>query len=573
MSDIPSDAKMNLPTVVKCPTGVAGLDEITFGGLPCGRPTLVAGNAGAGKTLLAIEFLVRGATQFGENGVFVSFEESPDELTKNVASLGFDLKTLEEENKLVIEHIRVERSEIEETGEYDLEGLFIRLGFAIDSVGAKRIALDTLESLFGGLPNEGILRAELRRLFRWLKNKGVTAVITAERGAEGTLTRHGLEEYVSDCVIVLDNRVIEQVATRRLRVVKYRGSEHGTNEYPFIIGDNGFNVLPITSIGLAHEVSSERISTGVADLDEMLDGKGYYRGSSILISGTAGTGKSSLAAAFARAACGRGEKALYVAYEEAPRQIIRNMRSISIDLQPCIEKDLLRIRSLRPTMYGLETHLTMFHKMVKDFAPSVVIIDPITNFITVGDNPEVKDMFIRLVDFLKAEGITTLFTSLTHGGRSQESTDVGISSIIDTWILVRDIEIGGERNRGLHILKSRGMPHSNQIREFIISKDGIKLVNASLGTEGVLTGSARLAQETKERAAALEREQEMESRRNALERRRQMKEAQIAAIEAEFAADEEEYERMATREDIRLKTVQEERDTMARSRKAEEEKN
>jgi len=332
-------------------------------------------------------------------------------------------------------------------------------------------------------------------------------------------------------------------------------------------------VLPITSIGLAHEVSSERISTGVADLDEMLDGKGYYRGSSILISGTAGTGKSSLAAAFARAACGRGEKALYVAYEEAPRQIIRNMRSISIDLQPCIEKDLLRIRSLRPTMYGLETHLTMFHKMVKDFAPSVVIIDPITNFITVGDNPEVKDMFIRLVDFLKAEGITTLFTSLTHGGRSQESTDVGISSIIDTWILVRDIEIGGERNRGLHILKSRGMPHSNQIREFIISKDGIKLVNASLGTEGVLTGSARLAQETKERAAALEREQEMESRRNALERRRQMKEAQIAAIEAEFAADEEEYERMATREDIRLKTVQEERDTMARSRKAEEEKN
>jgi circadian clock protein KaiC len=571
MSEFDETANVDLPTVKKCPTGIAGFDEITYGGLPCGRPTLVAGNAGAGKTLFAIEFLVRGATEFGENGVFVSFEETPDELAKNVGSLGFDLNTLEDEQKLAIEYIRVERSEIEETGEYDLEGLFIRLGFAIDSIGAKRIVLDTLESLFGGLSNEGILRAELRRLFRWLKDKGMTAIITAERGEGQLLTRRGLEEYVSDCVVVLDNRVTEQVATRRLRVMKYRGSRHGTNEYPFLIGENGFSVLPITSISLAHKVSSERISTGVPDLDEMLGGKGYYRGSSILISGTAGTGKSSLAAAFVKAACERGEKALYVAYEEAPEQIMRNMRSIGIDLQPCIDKGFLRIHAMRPSTYGLETHLTMFHRMVKAFHPSVVVIDPITNFIAVGESPEVKDMFIRLVDFLKTEGVTTLFTSLTHGGRFQESTDVGISSIIDTWILLRDIEIGGERNRGLHILKSRGMPHSNQVREFILSKEGIRLIDAYLGTEGVLTGSARLAQETKERAAILEREQEMESRRNALERRRKIMDAQIAALQAEFAADEDEYQRMINREELRLNAVQDEREAMAKSRKAEEE--
>jgi len=572
MPDFSSEAKMNLPAVVKCPTGIAGFDEITYGGLPCGRPTLVAGNAGAGKTLFAMEFLVRGATQFGENGVFVSFEESPDELAKNVASLGFDLHTLEEENKLVIEHIRIERSEIEETGEYDLEGLFIRLEFAIDSVGARRIALDTLESLFGGLPNEGILRAELRRLFRWLKSKGVTAVITAERGAEGTLTRHGLEEYVSDCVIVLDNRIVEQVATRRLRVVKYRGSVHGTNEYPFLIGENGFNVLPITSIGLDHDASTERISTGVPDLDEMLGGKGYYRGSSVLISGTAGTGKSSLAVAFAKAACERGEKVLYLAFEEAPRQILRNMRSIDIDLAPCLEKNLLKISAYRPTTYGLETHLAVIHKLVKELGPQVVIIDPITNFLAIGTNQEIKSMFTRLVDFLKGDGITSLFTSLTSGGGYEEATEVGISSVIDTWILLRDVEIGGERNRALHILKSRGMPHSNQVREFILSNEGIRLVDAYLGTAGVLTGSARLAQETRERATVLEREQEMESRRNALERRRQMKQAQIAAIEAEFAADEDEYNRMTAREGIRLKAVQTEREAMGRSRKSEEEK-
>ena len=403
MSDLPADANMHLPTLTKCPTGIAGLDEITFGGLPRGRPTLVAGNAGAGKTLMAMEFLVRGATQFGESGVFVSFEETPEELVQNVASLGFDLAALEAEHKLILDFIRIERSEIEETGEYDLEGLFIRIGYALDSIGAKRIALDTLESLFGGLSNEGILRAELRRLFRWLKSKGVTAIITAERGEGQLLTRRGLEEYVSDCVIVLDNRVNEQVATRRLRVMKYRGSQHGSNEYPFLIGENGFTVLPITSIGLTHDVSTERISSGVPDLDEMLGRKGYYRGSSILLSGTAGTGKSSLAAAFVRAACERGEKALYFAYEEAPQQILRNMRSIGIDLQPCIEKGLLQIHAQRTTMYGLESHLTMLHQMVKDFHPSVIVIDPITNFIAVGENQEVKAMFTRLIDFLKAE--------------------------------------------------------------------------------------------------------------------------------------------------------------------------
>jgi len=572
MSDLPEDANRHLPTIAKCPTGITGLDEITFGGLPCGRPTLVAGNAGAGKTLMAMEFLVRGATQFGEYGVFVSFEEMPDELVKNVASLGFDLAALEAENKLVLDHIRVERSEIEETGEYDLEGLFIRIGYAIDSIGAKRVALDTLESLFGGLSNEGILRAELRRLFRWLKEKGVTAIITAERGEGTLLTRRGLEEYVSDCVIVLDNRVNEQVSTRRLRVVKYRGSRHGSNEYPFLIGENGFTVLPITSAGLTHDVSNERISTGVPDLDEMLGGEGYYRGSSILVSGTAGTGKSSLAATFVQAACQRGEKALYFAYEEAPQQILRNMRSIGIDLQPCLDKGLLQIHAQRPTMYGLESHLTMLHKVVKEFHPSVVVIDPITNFVAVGENQEVKAMFTRMIDFLKAEGITMLFTSLTQGGNFHEGTDVGISSVIDTWILLRDIEIGGERNRGLHVLKSRGMPHSNQVREFILSEEGIRLVDVYLGTEGVLTGSARLAQETKERAQMLEREQEMASRRNALERRRRVMDAQIAALQAEFAADEEEYQRMITQEEIRLQAAQAEREAMGKSRRAEQEK-
>ncbi|MEO7623438.1 MAG: circadian clock protein KaiC, partial [Gallionella sp.] len=446
------NARVPLP---KARTGIQGLDEITGGGLPQGRPTLVCGSAGCGKTLLAMEFLVRGATQFDEPGVFMAFEETTKDLTQNVASLGFDLNDLIARKKMVLDFVYIERSEIEETGEYDLEGLFIRLGLAIDSIGAKRVVLDTIESLFAGLPNPLILRAELRRLFRWLKEKGVTAIITGERGDE-TLTRQGLEEYVSDCVIVLDHRVSDQASSRRLRVVKYRGSTHGTNEYPFLIDEDGISVLPVTSLGLQHSVSTDRISSGVPRLDAMLGGVGYYRGSSVLISGTAGTGKSSLAAHFVDAACRRGERALYFAFEESPSQIIRNMRSIGIDLEPWVKKGLLVFQATRPSFAGLEMQLTMMHKTVNTFKPQVVVVDPMNGFIIGGNEVEVKSMLMRLADFLKTNQITTLFTSLTSGGSPSELTNVAISALIDTWLMLRDIESGGERNRALSILKSRG---------------------------------------------------------------------------------------------------------------------
>lgn len=460
----------------KAPTGIAGLDEITGGGLPQGRPTLICGSAGCGKTLMAMEFLVRGATQYGEPGVFMSFEESAEELTQNVRSLGFDLDDLVASNQLVVDYVHVERSEIEETGEYDLEGLFIRLGYAIDSIGARRVVLDTLEVLFGGLSNQGILRAELRRLFRWLKDKGVTAVITGERG-EGALTRYGLEEYISDCVILLDHRVSEQLAIRRLRIVKYRGSLHGTNEYPFLIDERGIEVLPVTSLGLEHEVSTERISTGIPALDGMLGGQGYYRGSSILISGGAGSGKTTLATRFVDAACRRGERCAYFAFEESKGQIIRNMRSIGTDLAPWVERGLLRFEASRPTLHGLERHLVLIHKLIRDFQPQVVVVDPVTNFLSVGSSADVKSMLLRLIDFLKVQQITLLFTSLTHGIETEE-TDVGISSLIDTWLLLRQVEVDGERIRGLSVRKSRGMAHSHQVRELVFSEHGIELTEA-----------------------------------------------------------------------------------------------
>ncbi len=462
------------PQLPKAPTGIPGLDEITGGGLPKGRPTLVCGGTGCGKTLLAMEFLVRGATEFDEPGVFMAFEENIQDLTQNVASLGFDLKELIARKKLVVDFVSIEPSEIEESGEYDLEGLFIRLGAAIDAIGAKRVVLDTVETLFAGLPNPLILRAELRRLFRWLKDKGVTAIITGERG-DGTLTREGLEEYVSDCVIVLDHRVNEQASARRLRVVKYRGSTHGTNEYPFLIDEDGFSVLPVTSSGLDHIASSERVSSGIAHLDEMLGGKGYFRGSSILVSGTAGTGKSSLAAHFTDAACRRGERVLYFSFEESPDQIVRNMRSIGIDLQPWVKKGLLQFHATRPSETGLEMHLINTHKAVRSFEPQVVIMDPLSAFGFGNNRIEVKSMLIRLIDFLKMHKITGLFTNLTLGGGALEQTDVYISSLIDTWLLLRNIDKGDERNRGLSILKSRGMAHSNQIREFLLTDHGIEL--------------------------------------------------------------------------------------------------
>jgi circadian clock protein KaiC len=466
-----STSEQSLP---KAPTGITGLDEITHGGLPEGRPTLVCGTAGCGKTLLAMEFLVRGATQFGEPGVFLAFEETAEELTQNVRSLGFDLDELQSEKKLLLDHVHLERSEIDETGDYDLEGLFIRLGQAIDSIGAKRVVIDTLEVLFGGLTNQAILRSELRRLFRWLKDKGVTAIITAERG-EGTLTRHGLEEYVSDCVILLDHRVNEQLSTRRLRIVKYRGTTHGTNEYPFLIDEAGISVLPITSLGLQHEVSTERISTGISSLDEMLGGKGLFRGSSVLVSGTAGTGKSSIAATLVDAACRRGERCLYLSFEESPSQIMRNMRSIGLDLAPWEKKGLLRFHSSRPSAYGLEMHLATLHRLVCDFEPRIVVVDPITTFVPGGESVESTAMLTRLIDYLKAQHITALFTSLTRGDDALEGSQAAVSSLIDTWILVRHIELGGKRVRGLYVLKSRGMPHSSEIREFVISVDGVAL--------------------------------------------------------------------------------------------------
>lgn len=553
----------------KSPTGIQGLDEITGGGLPAGRPTLICGGAGCGKTLLAMEFLVRGAMQFNEPGVFMAFEETAQELTKNVASLGFDLENLIAQNQLALDFVYIERSEIEETGEFDLEGLFIRLGYAIDSIGAKRVVLDTVESLFAGLPNPLILRAELRRLFRWLKGKGVTAIITGERG-EGLLTRQGLEEYVSDCVIVLDHRVNNLVSTRRLRVVKYRGSTHGANEYPFLIDEDGISILPITSVGLQHVAITERVSSGIPRLDAMLSGAGYYRGSSILVSGTAGTGKSSLAGHFADAACRRGERVLYFAFEESASQLIRNLRSVEIDLEPWVQHGLLQFQATRPTFVGLEMHLTTMHKAVNRFQPQIVIVDPLNSFISAGNETEVKAMLMRLVDFLKLHQITGFFTNLTTGGGPLDHTDTAISSLIDTWLLLLAIEAGGERNRGLSVLKSRGMAHSNQTREFLITTHGVELCDVYVGPGGVLTGSARLAQEAQERANELARQQDIARRQRELERKRTLLEAQIAALRSEFAAQETETLALIESQQRREVTLTQERVEMAHSRKADD---
>jgi circadian clock protein KaiC len=552
----------------KSPTSIQGLDEITGGGLPKGRPTLVCGGAGCGKTLFAMEFLVRGATLYNEPGVFISFEETEKELTANVASLGFDLDSLVKRKKMWLEHIHVERGEIEQSGEYDLEGLFIRIHLAIESIGAKRVVLDTLESLFSELPNPVILRSELRRLFRWLKRKGVTTIITAERG-DGTLTREGLEEYVSDCVILLDHRVNDQSSIRRLRIVKYRGSTHGTNEYPFLIDEDGFSVLPVTSLGLNYISSPERISTGIPRLDTMLSGKGYFRGSTVLVSGTAGTGKTSIASQFAEAACARGERVLYFTFEESPSQLIRNMRSIGIDLEPWVKKGLLQFHATRPSLYGLETHLTTTIKLINKYDPNIVILDPINGF-EIGENQsEVKTMLLRLVDFLKMKRVTAFFTSLTSTTENTEIPDVYISSLIDTWLLLRDIEIGGERNRGLYVLKSRGMAHSNQIREFKLTDHGIELVDVYVGADGVLTGSARLSQETKDEAEQLLRQQEIGSKQFGLERKRDAMEAQIVVLRSEFEAEESESLKVIGIEKARNETFTQDKVKMAMSRSSD----
>jgi circadian clock protein KaiC len=554
--------------LLKCPTGISGLDEITGGGIPRGRPTLICGGAGCGKSLMSMEILVRGITEFNEPGVLMTFEEPPRDVVQNVVSLGFDLDDLIRRKKLAIDHVQVDRNEIEETGEYDLEALFIRLNHAIESVKAKRVVLDTIETLFSGLSNDGVLRSELRRLFHWLKDKGVTAIITGEQG-NASLTRQGLEEYVSDCVIFLDHRIIEQISTRRLRVVKYRGTTHGTNEYPFLINETGITVLPVTSLGLSHEVSNERVSSGVKELDQMLGGKGYFRGTSVLVSGTAGTGKTSLAAHFADAVCRRGERCLYFAFEESPSQIIRNMRSIGIDLEPWVKKNRLVFHASRPTFSGLETHLATIYKQVTDFKPDAVIIDPISNLITVGRTAEVNSMLLRLIDVLKSRQITALLISLTAGNAVLDATDLGVSSLMDTWLLLRDIELNGERNRGLYVLKSRGMAHSNQIREFLLTENGIRLVDVYLGSSGVLTGSSRLAQEAKERAEAMSRQQELERKKIELERKREAMEAQIAANRAAFGTQEAELLKTIEEEENREKSLQQDRNRMAASRRGD----
>jgi circadian clock protein KaiC len=553
----------------KAPTGIRGFDDITFGGLPEGRPTLVAGGAGSGKTLFGMEFLVRGATLFDEPGVFISFEELERDLVKNVASLGFDLEELTAQKKILLDYVYIERSEIEETGEYDLDGLFIRMGYAIDAIGAKRVVLDTLEALFSGFPNTSILRAEIRRLFRWLKDRGVSTVITAEQGQEGTLTRHGLEEYVSDCVIVLDHRVNEQLSTRRLRVAKYRGSMHGTNEYPFLIDKGGISVLPITSVGLDYTVSSERVSTGIPRLDTMFGGKGYFRGSSVLVSGSAGTGKSSVAAKFAESACARGETCLYYAFEESSSQIIRNMRSIGIDLDRWEKEGLLYFRALRPTFYGIEMHLTTMHDAVNTIKPNMVVIDPISNLIASGSLNDVKAALMRLVDLFKKKGITSLFTSLAAGRNEVEQSAVGVSSIMDTWIQLLELESGGERNRGLQVIKSRGMPHSNQIREFLFDENGIQLVDAYVGPAGVLMGSARASQEARERAESHALDHEMERKKRELDRKRQELEAQISVLRAQFEAEEERLKKGLEEESVKREAMEMERRKMAVLRQAD----
>ena len=509
---------------------------MTFGGLPAGRPTLICGGPGCGKTLLAATFLVNGAVMFDEPGVFMSFEESSADLIQNVASLGYDLGALVEQKKIAMDFVRVERSEIEESGEYDLEGLFVRLGYAIKTVGAKRVVLDTLEVLFAGLGDTQILRAELRRLFAWLKDQNVSAIITAERGA-GALTRFGLEEYVSDCVLLLDNRVDNQITTRRLRVVKYRGSVHGTNEYPFLIDAPGISVLPVTSAGLAHGASDAVISTGVPGLNQMLGVGGFYRGTSVLVTGTAGTGKTSLAAHFVESVCARGERCLYFAFEESPAQIVRNMRSIGLDLQPRIDAGLLRFEAARPSLFGMEMHLARMYREIEDFAPAAAVLDPISALR--GESGDVHSMLLRIIDLLKSRGITAFLTNLLSA-QSMDQTDAGVSSLMDTWISLVQLESNGERNRGIYVLKSRGMNHSNQIREYQLTSNGVKLVEAYLGSAGVLTGTARVTQEAADVASAARRARESERQSREIQRKRASLERQISELRAALEAEEEE---------------------------------
>ena len=556
----------------KVPSGIKGFDDITGGGLPKGRPALVSGGPGCGKTLFAMEFIARGIAEYNEPGVFVAFEEKVDDLKKNFRSIGFDLEDFVKKKKLILDHITVERSEIEETGEYDLEGLFIRLGSMIDEVGAKRIAIDTLESLFSGFSNEAILRSELRRLFMWLKDRGMTAVVTGERGHD-SITKYGLEEYVADCVITLDHRVVNQIATRRLRIVKYRGSVHGTDEYPFLISSDGISVLPITSMSLTHTASKKRINTGIARLDTMLGGKGFYRGSSILISGQAGTGKTSIASAFINAACKRNEKCIFFIFEESESQLVRNMKSIGIDLEPWVKKGLLKFHAVRPTAYSLEMHLSMMLKLTDEFKPRMMVVDPISNLYPVGDDIQVRSMLMRLIDYAKSLQVTGIFTNLSSDAPAEtyalESTEMHVSSLMDAWLILKNIEGNGERNRVFSIIKARGMAHSNQLREFVLSDKGIDLLDLYRGTEGVLFGSARMAQESREAGERLRRNEEIERKQRELDSRRQMMENEIALIRAKFAREEDEMRTIIGQDVYREKAEDKTKDEIAIQRNAD----
>lgn len=560
--------KSTFTELEKCASGIEGLDQITDGGLPKGRPTLICGAAGSGKTMFAMQFLVQGALT-NEPGVFISFEENEEDLIMNFTSLGVDISKLEEHKKLIIEYVFLERAEIEETGDFDLEGLFIRIKYAMEQIGAKRIVIDTIEAIFAGLPNEFILRSELRRLFNWLKNQGLTAVITGERG-ENSLTRYGLEEYVADCVILLDTIYTNKVATRNIKIIKYRGSSHGYNEYPFLINDHGISILPITSLELEHDAPEEFVSTGIERLDYMLDGKGYYRGSSILITGSAGTGKSSLAAIFVEAACKRGEKCLYLASEESPLQIIRNMKSISIDLEPWIKEGILKFHATRPTLYGLEAHLVNIYNMVNQFQPKIVVLDPISNLLTIGSADEVKSIMTRLLDFMKSKQMTILSTSLVNMG--QIETEIGISSLMDSWIDLKAVEVNGERNRTIDILKTRGLAHSNQIREFQLTDNGIKLIDVYIGPGGMLTGSARISQIDREKSEKLALQDEIERRERELKRKNEIMEAKITELKIKYENAEHEFQKWISEEKLKEKTLEDNRKVMAQVRAADRSK-
>lgn len=554
---------MNTKQLPKTPTGIIGFDEITGGGVPTGRPTLLCGAAGCGKTLFAMTFLVAGAEQYGEPGVFMSFEERAEDLASNVTSLGYNLENLIEKKQFLIDYVQLDRSEIEETGDYDLEGLFVRLDYAINQIGAKRVVLDTIETLFSSFSDAGLLRAELRRLFEWLKNRGVTAIITGERG-EGQLTRYGIEEYISDCVVLLDNRVVDQVTTRRLRVVKYRGSAHGTNEYPFLIDKKGISVFPVTSAGLDHQTSDEIVSSGIEQLDHMFDRRGYFRGSSILISGLAGTGKTTFASSFIDACCRQDEKCLYFAFEESPKQIVRNMQSIGIDLGQHLKSGLLQFEAARPSLYGVEMHLAKMHRDISAFNPSIVVIDPISAFR--GPATEVNSILLRLIDLLKSHGITALFTSLSSVDETMDEADHAISSLMDSWVSLSNTSSNGERNRILYVLKARGMGHSNQLREYQITSNGINVVPAYIGAAGVLTGSARVTQEASERENAVSAQQDVESRVRVLKRNRQVVERQIEDMQAELEDAEKEAMGLSTHRRLQQNMIASDRSIMAKRR-------